>query len=126
MGAPKAAFYSLAASGLLIYFTLKIPSLAGDMLGGGGISIFSPSAVAAPVGSALNKASKPAIDAAGNYIGGKASVASTVMREMVNRATRSSGAGSISGVERSVPNAQFPRSRRPVTSSMQSMLEKGK
>lgn len=125
MGAPKAAFYSLAASGLLIYFTLKIPSLAGDMLGGAGISIFSPSAVAAPAGSAVNKATSPAREVAGNYIAGKTSAASTVMRDMVSRATRSSGAGSISGVDRPVSSAQFPR-RRPVTSSMQSMLEKGK
>lgn len=120
------ALYSLAASALLIYFALKIPDLAGDMLGGAGISIFSPTSAAAPTASAFNNVSKPAREAAGNYIGGKASAASTVMRDMVSRATRSSGAGTISGVGRSVSSAQFPRSgsMRPAGQSMQSMLER--
>lgn len=125
MSVYSVALYSLAASALLIYFALKIPALAGDMLGGAGISIFSPASVAAPTASAFNNVSKPAREAAGNYIGSKASAASTVMRDMVRRATRSSGAGTISGVGRSVSSAQFPPSGnvRPTGQSMQSMLE---
>ncbi len=122
----KVAAYSIAAAGLLVYFTLKIPALAGDMLGGAGISVFSPASAAAPAATALNNVTKPAREAAGNYIGGKASAASTVMREMVSRAIRPSGAGSISGAERPVSGAQFPRSRRPATPSMLTMLAKGK
>ncbi len=122
------ALYSLAASALLIYFALKIPALAGDMLGGAGISIFSPASAAAPVGSAVNKVTSPTREAAGNYIGGKASAAATVMKQMVSRTARSSGTGSISGATNSASKAQFPRSRgiRPAGISMQNMLEKGK
>lgn len=125
MGDAKAAFYSVAASGLLIYFTLKIPALGGDMLGGAGISVFSPSAVTKPLGNLADKATKPAREAAGNYIGGKVSAGATAMKQMVSRAIRPSGAGSISGA---ASQAQFPRSRgaRPAGQSMQSMLEKRK
>lgn len=125
MGSYSAAFYSVAASGLLIYLTLKIPALGGDMLGGAGISVFSPTAVTKPLGNLADKATKPAREIAGKYIGGKASAAATGMKQMVSRAIRSSGAGSISGA---ASQAQFPRSRgaRPAGQSMQSMLEKRK
>lgn len=122
----KVAAYSIAASGLLAYFTLKIPALAGDLLGSIGISLFSPSAAAAPIASAFNNVSKPAREAASNYVGGKASSASTVMKDLVNRTMRQSGTGSISGAANTASQAQFPRSRgtRPTSSSMQTMMDK--
>lgn len=128
MGVYKAAFYSVAASGLLIYFTLKIPALGGDMLGGGGISIFSPSAVTKPFGNSADKTTKTAREAEGENSGGKTSVGATGMRQMVSRAMRSAGVGSISGAANAASQAQFPRSMgaRPAGQSMQSMLEKRK
>lgn len=128
MGVYKAAFYSVAASGLLIYFTLKIPALGGDMLGGGGISIFSPSAVTKPFGNSADKTTKTAREAEGESSGGKTSAGATGMRQMVSRAMRSAGVGSISGAANAASQAQFPRSMsaRPAGQSMQSMLEKRK
>lgn len=122
----KVAAYSIAAAGLLGYFTLKIPALAGDLLGSIGISLFSPAAAAAPVASAFSNVSKPAREAVGNYVGGKAAAAATVMKQLVSRATRSSGTGSISGAANTASQAAFPRSRgaRPASASMQSMLNK--
>ena len=122
----KAAAYSIAASGLLAYFTLKIPALAGDMLGGGGISVFSPASAVAPVASAFNSVSKPVREAVGSFVGGKGAAAATVMKQLVSRTTGSSGTGSISGAGNTSSLAHFPRSRgaRPAGQSMQSMLEK--
>jgi type IV secretion system protein VirB6 len=123
----KAAAYSIAASGLLAYFTLKIPALAGDLLGGGGISVFSPASAVAPVASAFNSVSKPVREAVGGFVGGKGAAAATVMKQLVSRAIQPSGAGSISGAGNISSQAHFPRSRgaRPAGQSMQSMLEKG-
>ncbi len=103
----KAAAYSLASSCLLIYFTLKVPSLAGDMIGNGGISLFSPSAVAAPIGSAAKSITAPAT----NYVANKASSGAVVLRDMVSKVTRQNGTGSISAGD------------RPLSPSMQGMLD---
>ncbi len=139
MGYYNIAFYSIVAAALLVYFTLKIPSLAGDILGSVGVSLFSPAAVAAPVATAAASVASPVAAAAGNYLGSKANSTANMMRNLVNRATRSSGTGSISPGNASSAFSQadwakglanrnaapLMPSGRPATSSMQSKILNG-
>lgn len=62
-----AAFAAVGASGILCVLAMKIPQLAGDVVGGIGISVFGPSMAARPIAAAADMArstGKAALNAA--------------------------------------------------------------